>query len=210
MIGTFDNFEYYGTSTPAFSVQDYQEDHRRVSVTTDGSHYTYSSGHSPPEPTSFDDAVTPEDTTINHNLIFNNCTLGDGFTTGFQQQPTPAMSNDDFTFNPLPFTNNMAMVNGVPQFSPGAQPGVTLYSPQMHVDEGFGDMDLSMNMQAFGGPDNDFVLFGEAAPSNSAMPLGNTENFFPDIDQFGGQFDNLYAGPSLMLDDWTGNNYSAQ
>jgi hypothetical protein len=44
-------------------------------VTTDGSHFTYSSGYVPAEPTSFDDAVTAEDTYIEYNRVFNRSAL---------------------------------------------------------------------------------------------------------------------------------------
>jgi hypothetical protein len=199
-----DTFDYYGFGTPAMSVQGFQDDFRRDSVTTDGSHFTYSSGHSPMEPTSFDDAVTPEDTAINHNDVFNNCTLGPNFTTGFQQQPTPAMSTG-FDFDSLPFTSN-TMVNGMaPHLSPMGQPDVTLFSPPMHMDEGFGDMD----MQTFSRPTEDFTLFDTLPPNGMAM--NNTANFFPDFNQLGGQFDNLYAETATTtLDDLMGNNYGAQ
>jgi hypothetical protein len=170
-------------------------------VTTDGSHYTYSSGHSPTEPTLFDDAVTPEDAHINHNDVFNNCALGTHFNTGFQQQPTPALSTG-YDFEPLAFTNN-TMANGIAHLSPLAQPDLTLFSPQMDMDEGFGDMD----MQAFSRPNGDFTLFDNMQPSN--MPMNNTANFFPDFDQVGGQFD-LYAEPTTTLDDLMGNNFGAQ
>jgi hypothetical protein len=201
MIETFD---YYGFGTPALSVQGFHDDFRRASVTTDGSHFTYSSGHSPTEPTSFEDAVTPEDATINHNDVFNNCTLGANFTTSFQQQPTPALSTG-FDFDPLPFTANN-MVNGIPHLSPLAQPDVTLFSPEMQMDEGFGDMD--MDMQAFSRPTEDFTLFDTAQPSN--LQMNNTANFFPDFNQLGGQFDNFYAEPTTTLDDLMGNNFGAQ
>ncbi|KAF2025820.1 hypothetical protein EK21DRAFT_75580 [Setomelanomma holmii] len=202
-VPVIDGFEYYGFGTPAMSVQAFQEDFRRASVTTDGSHFTYSSGHSPIEPTSFDDAVTPEDTTINHNDVFNNCTLGANFPTGFQQQPTPALSTG-FDFDPLPFTTTN-MANGIPHLSPLAQPDVTLFSPQMHMDEGFGDMD----MQTFSRPTEDFTLFDTAQTSN--MNMNTTANFFPDFNQLGGQFDNFYtAEPTTTLDDLMGNNYGAQ
>ncbi|KAF1912248.1 hypothetical protein BDU57DRAFT_559521 [Ampelomyces quisqualis] len=201
-VPMIDTFDYYGFGTPALSMQGFQDDFRRDSVTTDGSHFTYSSGHSPTEPTSFDDAVTPEDTTINHNDVFNNCTLGTNFTNGFQQQPTPAMSTG-FDFDPLPFTSN-TMANGMPHLSPLAQPDVTLFPPQMHMDEGFGDMD----MQVFSRPTEDFTLFDTLQPNGMAM--NNTANFFPDFNQLGGQFDNLYAEPTTTLDDLMGNNYGAQ
>jgi uncharacterized C2H2 Zn-finger protein len=200
-----DTFDYYGFGTPALSVQGFQDDFRRDSVTTDGSHFTYSSGHSPTEPTSFDDAVTPEDTAINHNDVFNNCALGTNYSSGFQQQLTPALSTG-FDFDPLPFTTN-SMANGIQHLSPLAQPDVTLFSPQVHMDEGFGDMD--MDMQTFSRPTEDFTLFDTAQPSNMAM--NNTANFFPDFNQLGGQFDNLYAEPTTTLDDlMMGNNFGAQ
>jgi uncharacterized C2H2 Zn-finger protein len=204
-VPMMDNFaEFYGFNTPAVSMHGFQDDFRRDSITTDGSHFTYSSGHSPIEPTSFDDAVTPEDTAINHNDVFNNCALGSNFTTGFQQQPTPALSTG-FDFDPLPFTNTMS--NGIPHLSPLAQPDVTLFSPHLQMDEGFGDMDMDMDMQAFSRPAADFTLFDTMQPSSMAM--NNTANFFPEFNQLGGQFDSLYAEPSTTLDDLMGNNYGA-
>jgi hypothetical protein len=182
----------YGFATPALSAQGFQDDYRRDSVTTDGSVLTYSSGHSPIEPTSFDNAVTPEDTTINHNDIFN-CTMDGNFTTAFQQ-PTPALStgfdNFDILSYPLnPLDTNVA--TGLPHLSPGAQPDVTLYSPQMQIDEGFGE-----GMPAFDRPTSDFTLFDTTQPN--AMNLNATTGFFPDINQFGGQFDHsLYTDPNM-------------
>ncbi|KAF1836704.1 zinc finger transcription factor ace1 [Decorospora gaudefroyi] len=194
-----ENFDYYGFATPALSAHGFQDDFRRDSVTTDGSHFTYSSGHSPLEPTSFDDAVTPEDAAINHNDVYNSCNLGVNFNTGFQQ-PTPALSAT-YDCEPLAFAANSAM-NGVPHLSPMAQPDVTLYSPRdMPMDEGFGDMDMSMGMgmPTFGRPNADFTLFDPAPPGQ--MPLTNTGNFFPDFHQLGGQFDNLYTEPNTTLED---------
>lgn len=193
--------DFYGFGTPALSVQGFHDDYRRDSVTTDGSHFTYSSGHSPTEPTSFEDAiVTPEDTAINHTDIFTNCGMNSNFATTYNhQQPTPALSTN-FDFEPLPFTNTM--VNGIPHLSPLAQPDVTLFSPQMQLDEGYVDMD----MQAFSRPTEDFTLFDAAPPSN--MGMNNTANFFPDFNQLGGQFDSLEA--TTTLDDLMANNYSAQ
>jgi len=198
-----DTFDYYGFGTPALSVQGYQDGFRRDSVTTDGSHLTYSSGRSPVEPTSFEDAVTPEDVSINHNDMFNNCGLGANFNSGFQQ-PTPALSTA-FDFEPLQFTTNNTMAAGLPHLSPMAQPHVTLFSPQMHLDEGFGDMD--MDMQTFSRPTEDFTLF-DTAPSSS-MAFTNTTNFFPDFNQVGGQFDNFYMEPTTTLDDLMGTNYGS-
>lgn len=202
-VPMIDTFDYYGFGTPSLSVQGFQDDFRRDSVTTNGSHFTFSSGHSPVEPTSFDDAVTPEDTAINHNEIFNNCGMSNTFTGVFQQQPTPALSTG-FDFDTLPFTT-AGMSNGLPHLSPMAQPDVTLFSPQMHMDEGYGDMD----MQAFSRPTEDFTLFDTVQPSN--MTMNSTANFFPDFNQVGGQFDSLYAEPTATttLDDLLGN-YGAQ
>lgn len=201
LIGELD---YYGFGTPALSLQGFQDDFRRDSVTTEGSHFTYSSGHSPTEPTSFEDAVSPEDTNLNHNDVFNPCTLGTTFNTGYQQ-PTPALSTA-FDFEPLPFTANSTMNPGYPHLSPMAQPDVTLFSPQMHMDEGFGDMDL--DMQVFSRPTEDFTLF-DNAPLPS-MSTNNTANFFPDFNQLGGQFDNFYTEPTTTLDDLMGHYNNPQ
>jgi uncharacterized C2H2 Zn-finger protein len=199
MVDTFG--DYYAFGTPALSVQGFQDDFRRDSATTDGSHYTYSSGHSPMEPTSFDDAVTPEDSKFNHNDVLSNCGLGANFNTGFHQQPTPALSVD-YSFEP--FTNN-TMANGITQISPLGQPDVTLFSPHMPMDEGYGDLDLDLH--DFSRPMEDFTLFDTAQPS---MTMSNTLNFFPDVNSvgMGSQFD-LYSDPSA-LDDPMGNNFYPQ
>jgi uncharacterized C2H2 Zn-finger protein len=197
-VPMIDNFDFYGVNTPALSHQGFQDDFRRDSITTDGSFFTYSSGRSPVEPTSFVDAVTPEDTHINHNDIYNACDLNANFNTGFQQ-PTPMSTAFDYA--PLPFATSSTM-NGLPHLSPLAQPDVTLFSP--HMDEGFsGDMD--MTMQGFSRPTEDFTLFDTAPPSQ--MAFNNTSNFFPDFNQLGGQFDNLYAEPTTTLDDLTFMGY---
>lgn len=164
MIDTFG--DYYGFGTPAMSVQGYQQEYRRDSMTTDGSAFTYSSGHSPLEPNSFIDAVTPEEAAINH-FDFSNTGC---FTSGFQQQPTPAS-----TFDPLPFQTTLA------------QPDVTLFSP----DEGFSEMD--MGLHSFNGPPaEDFTLF-DGVNQQGDMPLNHTANFFPDFNQLGGQFDYFFG-----------------
>ncbi|KAI4647841.1 hypothetical protein J4E93_004252 [Alternaria ventricosa] len=191
-VPMIENFDCYGFGTPALSAHGYQDDFRRDSITTDGSHFTYSSGHSPVEPTSFDDAVTPEDTHINHNDIYNACALNANFNTGYQQ-PTPMSTAFDFA--PLPFATNNNM-NGLPHLSPMAQPDITLYSPDM--DEGFGG-DMDMTMQGFSRPGQDFTLFDTAPPSQ--MTFNHTANFFPDFNQVGGQFDPQYIQPTTTLDD---------
>jgi hypothetical protein len=83
---TTDTFDYYSFGIPALSAQGFQEEFQRDSFTTGGSHFTYSSGYAPTEPTSFDDSVVPKDTTINHIDVFNNYNMGANFTTGFPQQ----------------------------------------------------------------------------------------------------------------------------
>jgi hypothetical protein len=206
------DYDLYGYGTPALSAQGFQDEFRRDSVTTNGTHFTYSSGPSPIQPTLFDDAVTPEDTTINHNDVFNNCTLGANYSERFQQQPTPALSTT-FDFEPFQFTSGSmamgSMANGITQLSPLAQPDVTLFSPEMHMDEGFGDMDLSMN--SFTRPTEDFTLFDSMQPPN--MLMSSTANFFPDYNLVGGQFDQSYTSPSdptMMMDDLMGSHFGAQ
>jgi uncharacterized C2H2 Zn-finger protein len=190
-----DTFEYpYGFGTPALSHNGFQEDYRRDSVTTDGSVLTYSSGHSPLEPNAFEDAVTPEDTSINHDVVFNTCGLNSNFDGAFQQH-TPAMSTGNgFDFEPLHFPMTSAP-NNIPHLSPSGQADMTLFSPQMPMDEGFGDgMDMT-----FTRPTEDFTLFGTTGPSD--MNMNTTSGFFPDINQLGGQFPDLYAEPTTTLDD---------
>jgi hypothetical protein len=185
-----------------------QEDYRRNSATTtDGSVLTYSSGPSPIEPTSFENAVTPDDVAINHGDIFS-CGFNNNYATAFQQ-PTPAMSTgipnmDDFT---IPMHNNTS--GGLPHLSPTAQPDVTLFSSHMNMDEGF-----SEDAQTFDRPTMDFTLF-DTVPSNG-MNLNTTADFFPDINQLGGQFENnpqfdnsLFADSnfSTALDDMAMGNF---
>ncbi|KAF5849864.1 hypothetical protein GGP41_005310 [Bipolaris sorokiniana] len=188
----------FGFGTPAMSANGYQGDFRRDSIATDGSHFTYSSGHSPVEPTSFNDAVvTPEDVGVNHNDVYNMCNLDTNINTGFQQ-PTPMSTT--FDFEPLQFTSNNQMNNGYPQLSPMAQPDVTLFSP--HMDEGFGDMDMN---QCFNLPGEDFTLFDASPPST--MAFNNTTNFFPEFNQVGGQFDDFCPEPTTTLDDLNYMNF---
>ncbi|UPX11640.1 uncharacterized protein EKO05_0002235 [Ascochyta rabiei] len=211
-------FDFYGFGTPAMSHQNFQEDFRRDSITTDGTRLTYSSGNSPVEPTNFvEAAVTPVDITIDHtDALFPNCGMGSNFNMGFQQH-TPALSTD-FNFDPLPFTMASNQHLGLPQLSPMAQPDLTLFSPHMHIDEGFGDAMDAMDLQAFSRPTEDFTLFDSAPASNVSM--SNTANFFPDFDQLGGQFDNgaqqydnTYYNASALettLDEMLGLNTSNQ
>jgi hypothetical protein len=186
------DFNYpYGFNTPALSAQGLQDEFRRDSITTDGSAFTYSSGHSPMEPSSFENAVTPEDTTINHNDIFNygiNNGNNINFTPAFQQ-PTPAMSTGYENFDNMTFPMNAA--SGGLHLSPGAHPDVTLFSPQMNIDEGFSEGG------AFDRPMGDFTLFENAQASN--VNLDTTAGFFPDLSNFGGQFpDTLFTDATMQ------------
>ena len=211
-------FDFYGFGTPAISHQNFQEDFRRDSITTDGTHLTYSSSNSPVEPMSFiEAAATPADVTIDHtDALFPNCSIGSNYNMGFQQH-TPALSAD-FNFDPLPFTMASNQPLGLPQLSPMAQPDLTLFSPHMHIDEGFGDAMDAMDMQAFSRPTEDFTLFDSAPASNTSM--NNTDNFFPDFNQLGGQFDSgaqqfdsTYYNPNVLettLDEMLGLNTSNQ
>jgi hypothetical protein len=171
----------YGFGTPAFDPIGFQDDYRRNSATTDGSALTYSSGPSPIEPTSFENAVTPDDVVINHGDIFD-CGMNNNYGTGFQQ-PTPAMSTGMPPMDDFAFSMQNATSATLPHMSPTAQPDVTLFSSHMNIDEGFGE-----DVSAFDRPAMDFTLF-DSAPSNG-MNLNTGADFFPDINQLGGQFEN--------------------
>lgn len=187
----YPDFEFGGYGyTPAMSIGDFQEDYRRDSVTTAGSVMTYSSSHSPNEPTSFEDAVTPEEPMINHNDVFSN-SLNPTFNATNIQQPTPAMSVgfDAFDFTrPFPVNTNVSNVAAVPHLSPGAQADVTLFSPHlgtMQIDEGFED-----GLGTFGRPTTDFTLYD--SNSNAGIMSATGVDWFPDLTQCGGQFEPFY------------------
>ncbi|KAJ4992143.1 hypothetical protein SVAN01_02464 [Stagonosporopsis vannaccii] len=184
-VPMMNDFDPYGFNTPAMSLHNFQDEFRRDSIT---SGLTYSSGNSPVEPTSFvDAAVTPADVSIDHTAsLFPECGMGSNWTTGFPQH-TPALSTD-FNFNEAMFTMSSNQNLGLPQLSPMAQPDLTLFSPQMPIDEGFGDAMDTMDMQVFTRPTEDFTLFDSAPASNLSM--NNTANFFPDFNQLGVQVDN--------------------
>ena len=188
-VPLMNEFDPYCFNTPAMSLHNFQDDFRRDSITTNGTHLTYSSGNSPIEPNAFvEAAVTPADVSIDHTAsLFPDCGMGSNFNMGFQQH-TPALS-PEFNFNEPMFTMASNPTLGLPQLSPMAQPNVTLFSPQMHMDEGFGDVMDSMDMQAFSRPTEDFTLFDSAPAGN--MSMNNTANFFPDFNQVGGQFDTV-------------------
>ncbi|KAF3052011.1 copper-binding transcription factor [Didymella keratinophila] len=212
------DFDFQGFQTPAMSLHNFQDDYRRDSITTDGTHLTYSSSNSPVEPNSFmEAAVTPADIAIDHTVpMFTDCGMGSNFNMNVQQY-TPALSTD-FNFNEPMFTMNSNHTLGLTQLSPMAQPDVTLFSPQMQVDEGFGDAMDCLDIQTFSRPTEDFTLFDSAPAGN--MSMNNTANFFPEFNQLGGQFDsgaqqfdnNFYNATTMetTLDDILGLNSSNQ
>lgn len=201
----FDNFGY-GTNLPLLTTNFQPESWRRESVTTAGTEMTGSSLHSPAQPTSFEEAITTPDTDFNHsadNLLFDQ---NMNFNSSIQQ-PTPALSHDDNIFAdhfpPLPLNNqnlNLAgFGSGNTHLSPGAQPDLTLFSPatntnsNMQIDEGFGDDFL---------PSGDFTLFDSTTTGNaSANNNGEgSSNWFQDLSNFGGQFDNAFCQPDAFND----------
>ncbi|KAF2729675.1 hypothetical protein EJ04DRAFT_568430 [Polyplosphaeria fusca] len=194
------DFEYpYGLGTPALTTHDYQGELRRDSFATDGSAFTYSSGPSPTELNYSEDAVTPEDITINDNLF--NCALNNNLNVAYQQQTPLSTTFDNFDTMDFsrPFGLNTTVTAGIPHLSPGAQADVTLFSPQqMQVDEGFSE-------GIFSRPMGDFQLFDQAQPSVDLSP-----NFFPEITQLGGQFDNNFFVEQQMpntFDDLMNGSY---
>jgi len=197
------DFDFYGFGTPAMPTITFQEDLRRDSITntSDGSALTYSSDHSPIEPTSFNDAVTPEDTTINHADVFNPCALNTNFNDAFQQ----TLNTFDYNSFQYPMTGTS---NTVPHLSPSGQADMTLFSPQIPMDEGFGDcMDMDMEMN-FSRPTEDFTLFNSTGPNDP--PMGTTAGFFPDMSPYNGQLDMSSVEPTTTLDDlinFTTNNH---
>lgn len=81
-VPMIDTFDYpYGFGTPALTLNGFQDNFRRDSVTTDGSVLTCSSGHSPTRPTSFEEACqfpgysmksSRSDVLTRHSRIHNN------------------------------------------------------------------------------------------------------------------------------------------
>jgi hypothetical protein len=217
-VPLINDFDFQGFQTPAMSLHNFQDDFRRDSITTDGTHLTYSSSNSPVEPNSFmEAAVTPADVAIDHTVpMFTDCGMGSAFNMNIQQY-TPALSTD-FNFNEPMFTLNANQNLGLTQLSPMAQPDLTLYSPQMQMDEGFGDAMDCLDMQTFSRPTEDFTLFDPAPAGSTSM--NNTANFFPDFNQLGGQFDsgaqqydnNFYNATAMetTLDDLLGLTPSNQ
>ncbi|GME25356.1 zinc finger transcription factor ace1 [Neofusicoccum parvum] len=202
----FDTFGY-GSTLPMLNTNFQPDAWRRESITTAGTEVTGSSSHSPAQPTSFEDAITTPDTDFNHsadNLMFD---ANFNFNSNFQQ-PTPALSHDDNIFAdhfpPLPMNNNNLNLGAFgsassTHLSPGAQPDLTLYSPatntnsNMHLDEGFGGDDFL--------PSGDFTLFDSTSGNASANNNGEgSSQWFQDLSNFGGQFDNTLYQPDAFND----------
>ncbi|KAF2146592.1 uncharacterized protein K452DRAFT_68029 [Aplosporella prunicola CBS 121167] len=171
----------------------YLDAFRRESITTAGTDLTYSSTHSPAQPNMFEDCITPPDAGFDHTLF------GSGFDFNpTVQQPTPALSDDNLFadhFQSLPQLSANLNVNGfgnTTHLSPGAQPDLTLFSPSendMQIDEGFGDYPAGV----------DFPLFDSTSSnltSNANNGEGNSSNWFPDLSNFGGQFEDMSFPPA--------------
>ncbi|KAF2277524.1 uncharacterized protein EI97DRAFT_374761 [Westerdykella ornata] len=204
-----DSVYSYDFGKPALSSNDHLGDYRRDSATTtDGSNFTYSSRHSSFEPTAFENALTPEETMLNHGDLFNGM---NGNFNNIVQQPTPSWGVaqfDDWSFpmNTTATINQPNMTNTstsntlsavAPQLSPTAQAHVTLYNPSVNVDEGFMEDSFTFDL-----PGTDFTLFENMQPAG--MTEASSANFFQDINQFTSQYDDsLYAGPNdgINLDD---------
>ncbi|KAK8168455.1 hypothetical protein BKA80DRAFT_308201 [Phyllosticta citrichinensis] len=188
-----------------------QEMYRRESNTTAGTNITFSTGCSPMPQNTFEDAITTPNTDFNHSAADMMYDPTFNFNTNMQQ-PTPALSNEDLFadhFPPLdmskPFNFADMSTSGL---SPHAQPNMTLFAPtnnnNMHLDEGFGGDDYL--------PSGDFQLFGDSsmtsapmaaptsAPANPAPVVNNNgegaSNWFQDLSNFGGQFDNVMYNPN--------------
>ncbi|KAF2013114.1 hypothetical protein BU24DRAFT_424113 [Aaosphaeria arxii CBS 175.79] len=187
------DFSYpYEFGTPALSNVSggYAEDLRRGSGATDSTALTFPSTHSPLERPLFDDAFSPDEPLLNHNDILLCGSLGNQ-QQPFLQQPTPALSNTAYeNFDAFTLPLNNPVPDNIPHLSPGAQPDVTLFSPHMHIDEGFNEA-----MPPFDTTSGDFTLFDNMPMSN--IGLNATSDFFPDLNQFGGQFDNPYMEPTM-------------
>ena len=162
-------------------------DMRRESVTTAGTEMTYSSSHSPVQPTFFDDNITPEETGFNDQFDSN---FGSNmFSAPAYQQPTPAMSHHSYTDMLAPLDTTMGNTS-LSHLSPGAQPNATLYSPPQFADQ-FGGMSTDSSVGGF----NDFTLFSDH--QNSAV---NNDAMFQDLHglgNVGGQFSSAAMMPSI-------------
>lgn len=206
-VGSYPDFDFntYPQYTPAISTDNLPNQWRRESDATADSAVTYSSSHSPDQPTSFEEAITPEEPEFNHDMDLNNLNMNInfGYNVPSFQQPTPALSAGDvdglqnFSFEP-PVNANFTANNTVPHLSPGAQPNMTLFSPpmaSMQIDEGFSD-DTFLPPQG-----QDFMLF--EAGSNTASGSNTTAgaDWFPELSNalHSEQFNTMY--PTSMDED---------
>jgi hypothetical protein len=71
-------------------------------VSPDGLHYTFSYRNSPAKPTPFDRDVTPEDTYINHDIVFDNFGPRSQFETGVEKHCSPSLITANITANSHP------------------------------------------------------------------------------------------------------------
>ncbi len=205
----FDFNEYAITGpfgyTPATDALDY----RRESLPTSASALTYSSTNSPAVPTSFEEAVTPEETDFDHGISVGDAAAFPSFANMHVQQHTPAESARHASFtdlNPLTAFYGASAGTAVPHLSPTGQADVTLYSPVMddglQVDEGFGEMMYR--------PDSDFTLFPDTAMGNTSTapaPVATPGDLFHDISGgVGGQFAQYFPTSDEHFDELYGTN----
>ncbi|KAL2352206.1 hypothetical protein BJ546DRAFT_988868 [Cryomyces antarcticus] len=182
--------------TPAMSTRDY----RSGSIATLGTNAVSSITNSPADHTgsSFEEALTPEDSGFNHGVAFDggNCI---NFNETMFQQPTPEQSvGHGRSEQTMPNTTFGAMNPFTPHLSPGAQPDITLLSPRLRddlqFDEGYDDSYR---------PNYDFPLYGGSY--NHVGTVSADASLFPDLPIQGGDqldFSMTYNDPfdeSLLL-----------
>lgn len=195
LIPAFGDFNYgYGNvlDTPALSNEDIQETYRRASITTAGTELTYSSGYSPQQPTSFEDAISPDDIAISHDILFDGQTrfAAPALPSTTLQQPTPEVNGvfEGFDFNqPLQLNSNIPSNHAAPHLSPAGQADMTLFSPQIDngtpFDEGFHE-----EVNQFR-PTADFTLYDTSDNTAAAANM----NWFEDLNNVGDHFGNFYS-----------------
>jgi hypothetical protein len=206
-FGGFGDFSRY---TPGPSAEDlFAYDTRRESVTTAGSGLTYSSGYSPHDMpgSAFEEALTPEDIQYNHSA-FDNSPMTFNFGAAPFQQPTPAMSVNQFDVGDgMDFSGTIAGPSGTQHLSPAdqqhlspiGQPDLTLFSPNatdnLHFDEALDGAGMDFN--------SDFTLF-DTAPNTSIANVA-ASNWFPSVDMnfgnVGSQFDSNFNLPTDNFED---------
>ncbi|KAF2674622.1 hypothetical protein BT63DRAFT_15980 [Microthyrium microscopicum] len=175
----------------------YGSTNRRDSITTAATNFTLSSGFSPEQfQASMNTAPPSENMGLSPDL-FTNAGMDMDYGTLDSityQQPTPALSVNDFGFNLNSFQAIEGAQNSYPQqpqqISPSGAGDMTLYSPEEAIqDEGFGD-NFNLN--------DDFLLF-PAASTSGAMMGSATSNWFPDINGANDQFDPLQYDSGSMF-----------